>query len=99
MDFCIFWNENWENRKGSAPMEVRRMRLDTVKPGQRCVLREIELPAAQRTRLEELGLLPGTQIRCLYAAPCGTPAAYAIGGAVFALRRKDAARIVTEELR
>ena len=77
-------------------MEERRMRLDTVMPGQNCVLREIELPATQRARLEELGLLPGTQIRCLYAAPCGTPAAYAIGGAVFALRRKDAAQIVTE---
>ena len=77
-------------------MEVRRMRLDTVMPGQGCVLREIELPATQRARLEELGLLPGTQIRCLYAAPCGTPATYAIGGAVFALRRKDAAQIVTE---
>ena len=49
-------------------MEVRRMRLDTVMPGQSCVLREIELPATQRARLEELGLLPGTQIRCLYAA-------------------------------
>ena len=31
--------------------------LDTVMPGQSCVLCEIELPATQRARLEELGLL------------------------------------------
>ena len=36
-------------------MEVRRMRLDTVMPGQNCVLREIELPATQRARLEAEG--------------------------------------------
>jgi len=47
-------------------------------------------------RLEELGLLPGTRIQCLYQAPCGTPAAYAVSGAVFALRRKDAARLLVE---
>ena len=52
--------------------------------------------AAQRMRLEELGLLPGTRIQCLYQAPCGTPAAYAVSGAVFALRRKDAARLLVE---
>ena len=74
-------------------MKMRRMGLDTLRPGEQCVLRQIRLPAAQRMRLEELGLLPGTRIQCLYQAPCGTPAAYAVSGAVFALRRKDAARL------
>ena len=58
-------------------MKMRRMGLDTLRPGEQCVLRQIRLPAAQRMRLEELGLLPGTRIQCLYQAPCGTPAAYA----------------------
>ena len=77
-------------------MKMRRMGLDTLRPGEQCVLRKIRLPAAQRMRLEELGLLPGTRIQCLYQAPCGTPAAYAVSGAVFALRRKDAARLLVE---
>ena len=40
-------------------MKMRRMGLDTLRPGEQCVLRQIRLPAAQRMRLEELGLLPG----------------------------------------
>ena len=49
-------------------MKMRRMGLDTLRPGE----------------------------QCLYQAPCGTPAAYAVSGAVFALRRKDAARLLVE---
>ena len=45
-------------------MKMRRMGLDTLRPGEQCVLRQIQLPAAQRMRLEELGLLPGTRIQC-----------------------------------
>lgn len=46
-------------------MKMRRMGLDTLRPGEQCVLRQIRLPAAQRMRLEELGLLPGTRILSL----------------------------------
>ncbi len=71
-----------------------KLRLDALAPGQTAQLEEIMLLAAQRTRLEELGLLPGTAVRCVYRAARGTIAAYAFGGAVFALRRADAEKMV-----
>ena len=44
-------------------------------------------------------LLPETELACLYRAPHASPAAYAVGGAVFALRREDAAQIIVEAVR
>lgn len=69
------------------------LRLDALAPGQTARLDELRLAAPQRARLEELGLLQGTKITCLYRAPRGTIAAYEVGGAVFALRRAQTARM------
>ncbi|MCL1903357.1 MAG: ferrous iron transport protein A [Oscillospiraceae bacterium] len=43
-----------------------------------------------RTRLEDLGLIPGTRIHCIHKSPYGDPVAYEIRGAVIALRSDDA---------
>ena len=77
-------------------MKMRRMGLDMLKPGECAVLRSVSLPDAARARLEEFGLLPDTQICCLYCAPHASPTAYMVDGAVFALRKKDAAGITVE---
>ena len=77
-------------------MEKRRMGLDTLRPGERGILCEIMMPDGAKARLEDLGLLPETELDCLYCAPHASPAAYAVGGAVFALRKKDAAQIIVE---
>lgn len=42
-------------------------------------------PAAKR-RLNDLGVIDGTEIKALYASPFGNPVAYLIRGAVIALR-------------
>lgn len=57
------------------------------------------MPGEAKARMEELGLLPETELSCLYRAPHASPAAYAVGGAVFALRKKDAAQIIVEAVR
>lgn len=83
-------------------MEKRRMGLDALRPGEYGVLREILMPGEAKARMEELGLLgllPETELSCLYCAPHASPAAYAVGGAVFALRKKDAAQIIVEAAR
>ena len=49
--------------------------------------------------MEELRLLPDTELSCLYRAPHASPVAYEIGGAVFALRKTDAAQIIVEAVR
>jgi DtxR family Mn-dependent transcriptional regulator len=57
------------------------------------------LPAcrgAERRRLQDLGVLPGTQVRAELASPAGDPVAYRIRGALIALRREQAEHIQVE---
>ena len=80
-------------------MEKRRIGLDVLRPGDRGILCGIMMPDEAKARMEELGLLPETEVVCLYCAPHASPAAYAVGGAVFALRKKDAAQLIVEAVR
>ena len=43
-----------------------------------------------RRRLQDLGLIPGTNVKCIHKSPYGDPVAYGIRGAVVALRSEDA---------
>ena len=46
-------------------MEKQRVGLDALRPGQRGILREILMPDDAKSRMEELGLLPDTELSCL----------------------------------
>jgi DtxR family Mn-dependent transcriptional regulator len=48
----------------------------------------------ERRRLLDLGVVPGTRIRCEFASPFGTPRSYDIRGALIALRDHQAERIL-----
>lgn len=53
---------------------------------------------AERRRLMDLGVVPGTVIEAAFASPAGEPMAYVIRGALIALRDHQAARIrITRE--
>ncbi len=54
---------------------------------------DVRLSGAMRRRLLDLGLVPGAQVTCLYAAPSGNPRAYLIRGSVIALRNRDALNV------
>lgn len=49
-----------------------------------------------RGRLLDLGFVPGSEIRPLYAAPLGDPRAYLVCDTVIALRQRDAAAVAVE---
>lgn len=49
--------------------------------------------AAFRLRLEEMGFVPGQEVKRMYASPLGTPIVFAMLGQKVALRKKEAARI------
>lgn len=51
-----------------------------------------------RQRLLDLGMVPGTRVRCVGRAPSGDPSAYAMRGMVLALRRTDAEKIQVQEV-
>jgi len=73
-------------------------RLSTLPVGQSARVIAL-LPAcrgAERRRLQDLGLLPGTQVRAEFASPAGDPVAYRIRGALIALRQEQAELIQVE---
>lgn len=67
--------------------------LTDLQPG--CTGAVCTLPedGSTRRRLQDLGLIDGTQVTCLIRSPLGDPTAYRIRGAVIALRCEDAACI------
>ena len=68
--------------------------LDRLEPGETGRVLRLALPPERAAALSRLGLIPGTEIRCLRRAPLGDPAAYRFRGTDLALRRADAMRVV-----
>jgi DtxR family Mn-dependent transcriptional regulator len=78
--------------------EPAAARLSTLPIGQSARVIAL-LPAcrgADRHRLQDLGVLPGTRVRAEFASPAGDPVAYRIRGALIALRKEQADWIQVE---
>lgn len=67
--------------------------LSLLREGQQAMVTEIEEEGAMGRRLRDMGLVRGTEVRCLQVSPFGDPVAYLIRGAVVALRRADSRRV------
>lgn len=61
--------------------------------GESAVVLDIHGNDGMRTRLQDLGLVKGTNVRCLRKSPLGDPVAYLIRGAVIALRSEDSSQV------
>lgn len=72
--------------------DVHSLPLSTLKPGQEgsVVALSPRIRGAERRRLMDLGLLPGTKVEVEMDAASGNPTAYRIRGAVIALRESQA---------
>ena len=71
--------------------------LCEIAPGQSAVVKELQTHGAMRRRLIDIGLTEKTRVKCVGRAPCGDPSAYMIRGAVIAIRRGDAEKILVDE--
>ena len=67
--------------------------LDSIRPGERAVVRRLTVGGSMRRRFLDIGLVENTTVECLGRSPGGDPSAYLIRGAVVALRRRDAAGV------
>lgn len=67
--------------------------LTRLSEGQSAYVTDLNTDEAMLRRLNDLGLIRGTRVTCLYRSPAGDPVAYRIRGAVIALRCRDAGRI------
>lgn len=72
------------------------MKLNEIAEGSSCVVKSISLKGAIRRRLQDLGLIEGTNIYCVLKSPKGNPIAYCIRGAIIALRNSDTEKITVE---
>lgn len=73
------------------------MTLDMLKNGRAATITGIRSTDAERRRLLDLGILPGTRVENVMASPLGDPVAYRVRSAVVALRREQARLIEIEE--
>jgi len=75
---------------------IRVLRLDELAVGQVARVLDVEGEDAVAVRLLEMGLVDGTEVRFLGAAPLGDPLEFLIRGARLSLRRSEARRVSVE---
>lgn len=63
--------------------------LSKLKQGECAVVMNIDSGDNMRRRLQDIGLIKGTNVTCVQKSPLGDPIAYLIRGAVIALRSED----------
>jgi DtxR family Mn-dependent transcriptional regulator len=83
------------------PEQAEHENLASLRPGESAQVIEIS-PAcrgAERRRLMDLGVLPGTEIKAAFSSAGGNPVAYQIRGALIALRSEQARKISVERER
>jgi DtxR family transcriptional regulator, Mn-dependent transcriptional regulator len=81
---------------GGAVADEGLERLDALRPREEGVVVAVgaQIQGAQRRRLLDLGVVPGTVIRAELSSLSGDPTAYRIRGAVIALRRAQSGEIL-----
>ncbi|MBQ7288426.1 MAG: ferrous iron transport protein A [Clostridia bacterium] len=72
--------------------------LNTLKDNEKAVVLELTARDETRRRLQDIGLINGTQVVCLLHSPLGDPVAFYIRGAVIALRSEDAAGVIVRKI-
>lgn len=71
-------------------------KLCDLKQGEHAVVSKLSSKGKIRRRLQDIGLVEGTNIECIQKSPLGDPIAYFIRGAVIALRSEDSSEIYVE---
>ena len=74
----------------------RHTSLCCLHEGQTARVVHISENASMRRRLQDIGLIEGTKVRCIRKSPAGDPVAYGIRGAVIALRAEQACDVTVE---
>jgi len=75
-------------------MNKQEIPLNQLPIGKKASVTSLLSDGATRRRMQDLGLIDGTQIESLYKSPSGNPVAYLIRGAVIALRSDVSAQIM-----
>lgn len=70
--------------------------LSSLCVGQSATVKEIMKDSPLRKRLLDIGLIPGTKVKCILKSVTGNPKAYLFRGNVTAIRNQDAQKVIIE---
>lgn len=68
--------------------------LNDIAPGETAIISHLNSTGGMRRRLLDIGLIEGTNVKCLGRSPAGDPTAFLIRGAVIALHSEDQKNII-----
>ena len=74
-------------------MENINYTMNSLEEGRWGRVIRLDTKGDMRRRLQDIGLVEGTMVKCLRKSPSGDPVAYLIRGAVIALRSADSSEI------
>ncbi len=72
------------------------MNLSEVSLNQSCYIKSLSGEEIIRRRMQDLGMVNGTEVKALFRAPLGEPTAYLVRGTVLAFRKKETELIEVE---
>ena len=85
------------HRMGGKVISFMGSMLSELDLSQAARVAELTVAGSMRRRLQDLGFVPGAEVRALYAGFRGGIRAYSVGGSVIALRRDDAAHVLIKQ--
>ncbi|MBE6896201.1 MAG: ferrous iron transport protein A [Ruminococcaceae bacterium] len=68
--------------------------MKSLLPGQKGTISEISDECLLKIRLTDIGFTPDEPVLCLMQSPLGDPKLYFVKGAAYAVRNRDADRII-----
>lgn len=75
---------------------MKKANLNGLPAGASAAVTAVNAPPSARRRLADLGLVPGTVIKCVGQSPSGNPRAFLFAGTVIALRNSDCENIIID---
>ena len=71
-------------------------KLSELATGECARISALNLAGSMRRRLLDIGMSPGTAVRCVGQSPFKDPKVYLVRGCAVAIRGKDADRVIIE---
>ena len=68
--------------------------LTNLKIGESAKVKKLLVNGGLRRRLQDIGIIEGTNVECVMKSPWNDPIAYQIRGAVIAIRNEDSENIL-----
>jgi len=96
MNLKIFFDLGRESDIFRVIMPNGLLNLSELKPGESARIIRFDGMTETHLRLMEMGLIPGTLIKCLRTAPLGDPLEVEVRGYNLSLRKVEAATITIE---